>query len=202
MKVIIPQDLNEISLGQMMELTKLDKAELNQIDKAKSIIKLLVKNINDSNIHNINLSDVLVMYKKLCDMTNVQTQLIKKVSLGGRKYGFNPDLNNISTGEFLDIDTYCKDLDKNLHLVMAVLYREIVSESSGKYSIEPYSDNSRERAELFKEKMPASVAQSCLVFFYNLGSSYLKDTLQSLKEDKKIEKELNLARNGDGTLYS
>ena len=202
MKVIIPQDFNEISLGQMMELTKIDKQELDQFSKAKKIIKLLVKNIDDSNIDNVNLSDVLVMYKKLCSMSNVNTQLIKRVSLEGKKYGINPDLQNISTGEFMDIDTYCKDLDENLHLVMAILYREVVNESGSKYSIKPYEANTRERAELFKKKMPASVAQSCLVFFYNLGSNYLIDTLQSLEEDNKIEKELNLVRNGDGTLLS
>lgn len=201
MKVIIPEDLNEISLGQMMELNRLDKEDVDQVTKAKNIIKLLVDNVDDSNIDSIKMADLLVMYRKLCDMTNVQTQLIKRVSIEGKKYGFNPDLNNISTGEFMDIDSYCKDLDNNLEFVMAILYREIVEEAAGKYYIKPYEANILERAKLFKEKMPASVAQSCIIFFYNLGSSYLTDTLQSLKEDHQIENLLRSERNGDGTQY-
>tara|TARA_R110002020_G_scaffold351767_2_gene564961 strand:- start:119 stop:727 length:609 start_codon:yes stop_codon:yes gene_type:complete len=200
MKVIIPQDLNEITLGQMMELNRIDKLELEQVERAKLIIKLLVENVNDNNIDQIKVADLLVMYKKLCAMTNTQTKLIKKVSIEGKTYGFNPDLNNISTGEFMDIDTYCKDLDKNLHLIMAVLYREITKEAEGKYKILEYDGEINSRAELFKNKMPGAVAQSCVVFFYNLGSSYLTDMLQSLKEDNQIEKELNLVRNGGGTL--
>jgi len=200
MKVIIPQDLNEITLGQMIELNRIDKLDLDQIERAKLIIKLLVKNVNDSNIDKIKVADLLVMYKKLCAMTNKQTKLIKKVCIQGKTYGFNPDLENISTGEFIDLDTYCKDLDKNLHLIMAVLYREITKEASGKYMIEKYDGEITARAELFKNEMPGAVAQSCVVFFYNLGSNYLTDMLQSLKEDSQIEKELNLVRNGGGTL--
>ena len=123
------------------------------------------------------------------------------MSLEGKKYGFNPDLNNISTGEFMDIDTLCKDLDKNLHLIMAILYREVSTEGEGKYIIEPYDANIEVRARVFKEKMPASVAQSCLVFFYNLGSKYLKSTLESLQEDQTQSQQQGLERNGVGTQY-
>tara|TARA_R100001244_G_scaffold11860_2_gene14030 strand:+ start:6511 stop:7116 length:606 start_codon:yes stop_codon:yes gene_type:complete len=200
MKVKIPQDLNEISLGQMMELTRVDKLEIEDLDKAKMIIKLLVENVNDHNIDRVKVSDLLVMYRKLCEMTNEQIQLMKFVSLEGKKYGFNPDLNNISTGEFMDIDTLCKDLDKNLHLIMAILYREVSTEGEGKYLIKPYDANIEARARMFKEKMPASVAQSCLVFFYNLGSEYLKSTLESLQEDQPQSQQQDLERSGVGTL--
>ena len=199
MKVKIPQDLNEISLGQMMELTRVDKLEIEDLDKAKMIIKLLVENVNDENIDRVKVADLLVMYRKLCEMTNEQIQLMKFVSLEGKKYGFNPDLNNISTGEFMDIDTLCKDLDKNLHLIMAILYREVSTEGEGKYLIKPYGANIEARARMFKEKMPASVAQSCLVFFYNLGSEYLKSTLESLQEDQTQSQQQDLERSGVGT---
>ena len=201
MKVTIPQDLNEISLGQMMEISRIDKLELDDIDKAKEMIKLLVDNIDNNNIDRIKVSDLLVIYRKLCAMTNVQIQLIKKVSLGGKKYGFNPDLNNISTGEFMDIDTLCQDLDNNLHMIMAVLYREIIREGHGKYLIEPYNTDVEARAKLFKEKLPASVAQSCLVFFYNLGSSYLTSMLGSSLEEPNQTINNDLERNGVGTQY-
>jgi len=202
MKVIIPQDLNEINLGQMMQLADIEKLEIEEIDKAKKVIKLLVDNVNDDNIDRIKVTDLLVMYQKLCAMTNTQTSLIKLMVLDGVKYGFNPDIQNISTGEFMDIDMLCKEMDKNLHQVMAILYREVTTEGEGKYLIKEYDAKIEYRAKLFKEKMPASVAQSCLVFFYRLGKDYLRCTMESLQEEQKVKEVLSSVKGGDGILYS
>lgn len=200
MKVIIPQDLNEINLGQMMQLSDIEKMEIEEVDKAKKVIKLLVNNVNDDNIDRIKVTDLLVMYQKLCAMTNTQTSLIKLMSIDGIKYGFNPDIENISTGEFMDIDMLCKKMDKNLHQIMAILYREVTTEGEGKYLIKEYDAEIEDRAKLFKDKMPASVAQSCLVFFYRLGKDYLKGTMESLKEEQKVKEVLTSVKGGDGIL--
>ena len=138
MKVIIPQDLNEITLKQMIKLADIEKLEIDEVEKAKEVIKLLVDKVDDSNINRIKVLDLLAMYKKLCAMTNTETSLIKLVSIEGVKYGFNPDIQNISTGEFMDIDMLCKDLDKNLHMIMAILYRKVTTEGEGRYLIEEY----------------------------------------------------------------
>jgi len=200
MKVIIPQDLNEITLGHMMQLADIEKLEIEEIEKAKLVIKLLVDNVNDDNIDRIKVTDLLVMYQKLSVMTNTNTSLIKLMVLDGVKYGFNPDIQNISTGEFMDIDMLCKEMDKNLHQVMAILYREVTTEGDGKYLIKEYDAKIEDRAKLFKEKMPASVAQSCLVFFYRLGKGYLSDTMVSLQEEEKANQVQTLESDGVGTL--
>ena len=89
MKVIIPQDLNEITLKQMIKLADIEKLEIDEVEKAKEVIKLLVDKVDDSNINGIKVLDLLAMYKKLCAMTNTETSLIKLVSIEGVKYGFN-----------------------------------------------------------------------------------------------------------------
>ena len=200
MRVTIPQDLNEITLKQMIQLADIEKLELDEVQKAKQVIKLLVDKVDDTNIDNIKMVDLLEMYTKLCSMTNSETALIKLVSIEGVKYGFNPDLENISTGEFMDIDTMCKDLDKNLHKVMAILYRKVITEGEGKYLIEPYDANIEDRAKLFLNKMPASVAQSSLVFFYRLGKDYLRGTMESLQVEQKVSKLQTSEKDGDGIL--
>jgi hypothetical protein len=198
MKVIIPQDLNEITLKQMIKLADIEKLEIDEVEKAKEVIKLLVDKVDDSNINRIKVLDLLAMYKKLCAMTNTETSLIKLVSIEGVKYGFNPDIQSISTGEFMDIDMLCKDLDKNLHMIMAILYRKVTTEGEGKYLIEEYDAKIDERANLFLNKMPASVAQSCLVFFYRLGGGCLSDTMVSLQEEEKANQVQTLESDGVG----
>jgi len=200
MKVIIPQDLNEITLKQMIKLADIEKLEIDEVEKAKEVIKLLVDKVDDSNINRIKVLDLLAMYKKLCAMTNTETSLIKLVSIEGVKYGFNPDIQNISTGEFMDIDMLCKDLDKNLHMIMAILYRKVTTEGEGRYLIEEYDAKIDERASLFLNKMPASVAQSCLVSFYRLGRGYLNDTMVSLQEEEKANQVQTLESDGVGIL--
>ena len=83
MKVIIPQDLNEITLKQMIKLADIEKLEIDEVEKAKEVIKLLVDKVDDSNINRIKVLDLLAMYKKLCAMTNTETSLIKLVSIEG-----------------------------------------------------------------------------------------------------------------------
>ena len=200
MKVIIPQDLNEITLKQMIKLADIEKLEIDEVEKAKEVIKLLVDKVDDSNINRIKVLDLLAMYKKLCAMTNTETSLIKLVSIEGVKYGFNPDIQSISTGEFMDIDMLCKDLDKNLHMIMAILYRKVTTEGEGRYLIEEYDAKIDERASLFLNKMPASVAQSCLVFFYRLGKGYLSDTMVSLQEEEKASQVQTSESDGVGIL--
>ena len=73
MKVIIPQDLNEITLKQMIKLADIEKLEIDEVEKAKEVIKLLVDKVDDSNINRIKVLDLLAMYKKLCAMTNTET---------------------------------------------------------------------------------------------------------------------------------
>ena len=40
------------------------------------------------------------------------------------EFGFIPKLDNISLGEFVDLDSYMSDWD-NMHKAMAVLYRPV-----------------------------------------------------------------------------
>lgn len=126
---------------------------------------------------------------------------MKFVDINNTKYGFHPNLSNITTGEFADLDTLCQDLNKNLDKVMAILYREVTIEKSNKYQVKPYDGDLDIRAKLFKEKMPANVVNGAIVFFWNLGRDYLNNSLISSKEDQETLKSNSSQKSGDGTKY-
>lgn len=91
----------------------------------------------------------------------------KEFEFKGVKYGFI-DLNNLTFGEFIDLDTYLSkppvQRQKELHIQMALLYREIGEDGKlVKY------DGSKvgERAELFKD-LPIIYVQGALSFFFHL----------------------------------
>ena len=200
MKLTIPTDTSEITLGQLQRLTEIEEAELDNLEKQKQTIELLT-GVDRGTLNRFRLSDLEGVYDKLLYLSKQDNRLIKFVTLEGVKYGFHPNLSNITTGEFADLDTFCKDLNKNLHYIMAVLYRPVTTDKSGKYDIEPYK-GTEARAELFKNKLPANVVNGAMVFFWTLGRDYLKDILRSSSEGKAQTSNKDSVKNGDGMLSS
>ena len=121
-------------------------------------------------IKELSLSDVAVIMSKVGELQAKQdTKLKRIIEINGVEYGFMPDLDSISLGQYADIETFIKNgIDKNLPELMAVLYSPIKLKKNDIYIIEPYDGDIRLRAEEMKQ-MSAEQVQSALVFFYTLG---------------------------------
>jgi len=96
-------------------------------------------------------------------------------------YGFIPDINKISFGEWLDLDTNCKDFPKNLPKLLSILYRPILSEIGTKYKIEQYTADHLSNAKDF-ESMPLSIANGALLFFSTIESELVTTSLSYLEQ--------------------
>jgi len=96
-------------------------------------------------------------------------------------YGFIPDINKISFGEWLDLDTNCKDFPKNLPKLLSILYRPISSEIGTKYKIEQYTSDHLTNAKDF-ESMPLSIANGALLFFSTIESELVTISLSYLEQ--------------------
>jgi len=126
----------------------------------------------------------------LSNMASLQalddTELHNIIIVNGIEYGFHPNLDEITLGEYADLEHYIEDgYEKHLKEIMAVLYRPIKSRDGKKYTIEAYDSNIEERVKAFNN-MRANQVQSALVFFYSFGSELLM-TLQSYLMEAKIK---------------
>ena len=149
-----------------------------------------LSNIPKDLIKQLELKDVAVIMGKLAELQAEQDSSLKRViEIEGKRYGYHPRLDEITLGEYADLETMIKnDIEKNMPEVMAILYRPIVEETDrGIYTIEAYDGNITIRAEKMK-KMSAEQVQSALVFFYNLGKElslilplYLMERLREMK---------------------
>ena len=119
MKLTIPTNLSEINLGQLQRLTNLENEELNAVEMQKKAIELLTS-VDRATIDLFKLSDLESVYGKLLSLSRREDKLHRFVTIEGVKYGFHPNLSEISTGEFADLDTLCQDFNDNLHLIMAI----------------------------------------------------------------------------------
>jgi len=96
-------------------------------------------------------------------------------TLHGVKYGFIPSLEDISLGEYADIETFIKNgIENNLANIMSVLYRPVVEDHKDYYIIEGYDATSQQRRSRLFMDMSGMQVQNSLVFFYHFVNELYK----------------------------
>mgnify|MGYP003627762271 CR=1 FL=1 len=192
----------DVTLDKWSKLiNKKNKTKSSEVLDTISVLSDIPKNV----INELGIDDVAVIMKRIAYLQGKESTKLKKIiKLNDIEYGFHPNLEEITLGEFADIETYLKDgIENNLPKLMAVLYRPITERDGKNYSIEAYDSNTlRMRAEKFK-KMKASDVNSCLVFFWILGNELLKILQQYLmQQNREILNKLqmnNSQTSGDGS---
>jgi hypothetical protein len=142
-----------------------------------------LSNIPKELLNQLELKHIVLMLEKLSHLQSQEDTTLKNIiEINGVEYGFMPDLDSISLGQYADIETFIKNgIDKNLPELMAVLYSPIKVKKNDIYIIEPYDGDIRLRAEEMKQ-MSATQVHSALVFFYHFGSVLLTTLQLSLIE--------------------
>ena len=127
-------------------------------------------------------------------MFNEKPKLVKEFKMGKKTYGFIPKLEDMTFGEYVDLDTYIGDMP-NLHRAMGVLYRPIKLKDKEKYLIEDYKGEESEKMK----NMPMDAVLSSIIFFYNLGMDLSKAMLNFLNEEEMdLVQQQILEESGDG----
>ena len=140
-------------------------------------------------IKELALSDVAAIMSKIGEIQSKQdTKLKRIIEINEVEYGFHPDLDSISLGEYADIEQFIKNgIDKNLPELMSVLYRPVKLKKNDIYIIDAYDGDIRMRTEEMRQ-MSAAQVQSALFFFYNfvkeLSEILLLFSMQEQKETK------------------
>ena len=191
----------EVTLSKWLKL--IDFHNGTKSEEAEETIAAL-SNIPKDLIKQLELKDVAVIMSKISELQQKQDSSLKRIiEIDGKRYGFHPNLDEITLGEYADLETMIKnDIEKNMPEVIAVLFRPIVEENNDVYTIEAYDGNISIRAEEMK-KMSAEQVQSALVFFYNLGKELLMTlesfSIQVLKEMKMQFPQNPLQKSGVGS---
>jgi hypothetical protein len=193
-EVYIPDTLSEITLGQYQKYLKIQSENEDENFLAIKMIEIFC-GLRGDTIMAMKAKSIKDITMILTDMFNEKPQLVKEFKLNGRTYGFIPKLEDMSFGEYIDLDTYIGDMD-NIHRAMNVLYRPIKQKYDDKYLIEDYTGDDPEKMK----SMPMDAVLSSILFFYNLGMDLSKAMLNSLGGDQEtnLAQYLTLEENGDG----
>lgn len=194
--VKIPETLNDLTLGQYQEVLKYEGQE--DIDKdflMRKVVKI-VYGIPMNEFDNIVNKDVDVLISSYNTVVKKAHKFTQRFELNGAEYGIIPNFDNISFGEWCDMNEYSKTEDQ--HRLMSILYRRVTKKKGKRYSIEAYN-GSHER---FKA-MPLGIALGAVAFFLRISIQLLSDTVNSLTEEEQRQMvKRGSTRNGDGTQVS
>jgi len=201
-EITIPSSISEIPLMNYQKFLKVQKNSNDEEFIAQKMIEIFcgieLKEVVKMKLTSIN--DLVLHFNQIF---SVKPKFQPRFKIGNMEYGFIPDLENISFGEYVDLDNYLSNWD-DYNKAMAVMYRPITETRKEKYNILEYNGASE-----FSEAMkyaPMDIAIGASVFFWTLGSELLTATLNYLKTETKkmtqeqatLAQELSLEKNGVG----
>ena len=194
-KLTIPTSLKDITLRDYKKFLDAEKENKDDRFLNAKLIHIFCK-ISLEKVMLLELKDAEDIVKTISDMFNEKPALVKKFKIGKTEYGFHPELDSLTLGEYIDLDTFIGDWD-NMEKAMNVLYRPILVSVKERYSIDEYNvDNFADALD-----MPMDAVMSSIFFLWNLGlelSTVMTNYLDS-QETELLTQHLSSQKNGVGT---
>ena len=201
LEIIIPTSLSEIKLSQYLKFLLIAEQNEESDFLHHKMIQIFC-NVELKYIDQFKRTQILEIVNSINSLFEKIPDFKNRFELNGVEYGFIPNLEDITQGEYIDLDNYLPN-NSDMNKAMAVMYRPIKQKFKEKYIIEDYVGS-----DLYSEKMldaPLDVVLPARVFFYHLGNELLKSTLTYLEEKEPkmiLANKLNLEKDGDGIVLS
>jgi hypothetical protein len=111
------------------------------------------------------------------------------INIDGVDYSLVPEFNKLTVGEWIDIDSNLENLIPNMHQIMAILYRPLISAINDRTRIvKDYDANEcLENSKIFKEKMMIGDVYGAALFFFCIGTEFTKNLSLYLQEGVQKE---------------
>ena len=206
MKIQVPTHINDITLEQYQRFALINTEEQDKEFFMFKTIEIFC-GVDIALVSKMRLSDAESISNEVLEVLQQNVPFTNKFELDGVKYGFIPDLQAISLGEFIDLEEGLSK-DKDFHKAASVMFRPIVKEFGELYTIDGY-EASTEMHHVMKQA-PVGIISAAIVFFYNIAKELLKASQDFSSQEKAeamtILEKLNSQKNTVGltlsTLYA
>lgn len=200
-EINVPDTLKEITLSQYQKFEKLNTKENQDSTFLLQKMVQIFCNLDLKDVATIKYKSVQEIVTHLNKVFDTKHTLIPTFVLGGVKMGFIPVLDDMTLGEYIDLDENLGDW-QTMHKAMSVLYRPVTFSKGHKYQIEEYKGTN---AEAMKEA-PLDVVFSAMVFFYHLSNELTQTILSYLQtvteREMTTQQKETLGLSGDGIRQS
>ena len=195
--VNIPEKLSDITLEQYQRFLKVAEAEdVDDVFLMQKMIQIFC-GVKLTDVFYFKIQDVRNVINEINQVLLEEPKFQQRFSFEGVDYGFIPNLDDISFGEYIDLDENMTSWD-SMHKAMSVLYRPIEMEKGDRYTIKKYDGIENEDT---MKRTPVDIALGASVFFYNLRNelqrAILKYSSDQMEELTSQQREI-LLQNGVG----
>lgn len=172
---LITSDYTKLTVGQFVDFTTAG-TDIRRCMAALGCTKEEANKLTPEQI-----ADTILFFEQVIEKN------IAKISYNWRGFGFVPNINAITFGEFVDLTENCKEFNKNLPKILSILYRPVLSKFANGYTIEDYdSDKHLANADFFRE-MPLHYANGAMVFFSTIRKELVSSSLGHLDTEMRMK---------------
>lgn len=191
-EIVIDDKIIEVPSELTIEQYQNLKRYKHIYEKDKTKLLAMYLNVSSSELKDLPAQQVEFVEKYISSNLleeDYKDETYECFNFDGVEYGLENDWSKLTWGAWVDLEVFSADnLDENIHKIMSVLYRPVVSKKKNKYTIEKYkSDEIEDRAETFK-KLPLKYWFGAASFFFLLVSISINNTVNSLSLKNKLNR--------------
>lgn len=200
MTIQVPTDLNDITVDQYQRYMAANVEGAEEDFLMFKTIEIFC-DVDMKAVSQFPLSQAQDLYRDIILALDQTPTFRPFFTHDGVDYGFMPDMESMSIGEYIDLESGLSD-SKDLHKAAAVMFRPIKKRKGNYYTIADYKASNEEGKNA--RSFPMGVVSSAVVFFYSIAkelllvSRHYSRIEQIEKDNKTIALELSLLRNGAG----
>ena len=203
----IPENKKEISVVKFLEIEKIyNDAQDNETEVNEKKIVSVCLDIPYHYVDKLPFEEYQLAVNSISKALSSESTFYQRFEYKGIEFGFIPDLEKITAGEFAALEGFFKDPSKNALSILSLLYKPIKEEKEysnwwskekvKKYTVETYDENVDVS---FYKDVPYEIYEGAIVFFYNLGKHLLVATQRCMNQvEAKMTKQEHLEKSGDG----
>lgn len=196
-KISVPENIADITLDQYVKFEALRAKEdkLTEQGMIERVISLFT-GIKKQDVKKLVYKDYEGLMAQIIAACEQDVDFEQRFTLDGVEYGFIPNLDEITTAEYVDLSTIGMQLE-DMHKIMAILFRRITKEDAfGNYEIELYSHN-KANDEIMR-RCPMNIVNGALVFFWSLSRELKKAIQKSTSQVEESNRQQAILKGGVG----
>ena len=169
----------------------------NAVDKMERVRVITGKSMDNIRLMQSHVIDeIIIRFEAAIKLGSNDFE--RKVRVGAIELGFIPNLNELTFGEYIDLDTHCTGIYKDgkingvaAHKMMCILYRPIKAKFGKYYDVEAYNPNAKRKYEDEVLQLTLDHVLNVLLFFSSLEIELYNSSLEYLaKEITEIVREM------------
>jgi len=199
MRITLPESIADITLHQFQLYNELlERTDLNEYNFNKRKIQIFT-GLERNRIELISSIDYKEITEQIDKALNQTVEFKPTFFIKDVEFGFIPNLDKMTQGEFIDVSNYGTDV-KEMHKLIAVLFRPIKNKDSlDNYEIISYQ-GTKQYSDIMKHT-PLSIVNGALVFFSSLANELVSYTAKYMEaEQVKGKVPANTLKSGVGML--